>query len=205
MNASTIHHPPSTIVVVGASQGGLSALTTLLAGLRPDFPLPVVIVQHRGKDSEETFCDFLRTRAGRAIQEARDKEPILPCAIYLAPPDYHLLIETDHFALSLDAPVNYARPSIDVLFESAAEARGPGVCAVVLTGTSADGAAGAARVKARGGRVLVQDPATAERRKMPEAVLAATRVDLVLPLADIGPALNQLAGENANAGAPADL
>ncbi len=183
-------NPQSALVVIGASQGGMSALVTLLGGLAEDFPWPVVIVQHRNKDPEGDLCRFLQARTGRKITQVLDKGPILPAMFYVAPPDYHLLIEEAHFALSLDAPVNCARPSIDVMFESAAKARGPGVCAVVLTGASSDGARGAACVKACGGYVIVQDPATAEARLMPDAALAATPDAHVLPLAQISLLLN---------------
>jgi two-component system, chemotaxis family, protein-glutamate methylesterase/glutaminase len=183
-------NPQSALVVIGASQGGMSALVTLLGGLAADFPWPVVIVQHRSKDAGSELCQILQALTGRTVAPAQDKRPILPTVFYVAPPDYHLLIEEGHFALSLDAPVNCARPSIDVLFESAAKARGSGVCAVVLTGTSDDGARGAAHVKACGGYVIVQDPATAEARVMPDAALAATPDAHVLPLAEISRFLN---------------
>ena len=165
------------IVVIGTSLGGLEALRTLLAGLPSSFCVPVVIVQHRGKESEDTLTPLLQRRCPLVIEEAEDKQTIVPGYVYLAPRDYHLLVEPGRFALSSDAAVNQARPSIDVLFESAADAYGSAVIGVILTGANADGARGAARIKQRGGLVVVQDPATAEARAMPDAALAATTVD----------------------------
>jgi len=126
------------------------------------------------------------------MREPRDKEAIVPGQVYLAPADYHLLVEPGAFALSTEGPVRHARPSIDVLFESAADAYAQRVIAVILTGTSRDGAQGAARVKERGGFVVVQEPATAEGTRMPEAAIAATAVDQVLPLPEIAPFLASL-------------
>jgi two-component system chemotaxis response regulator CheB len=123
------------------------------------------------------------------VREASDKETIEPATIYLAPPDYHLLIEDGHFALATDARVQFARPSIDVLFETAAEVYGDRALGVILTGANADGAAGLRSIRERGGLTVVQDPATAERSAMPAAALAATPVDAVLPLEEIGPFL----------------
>ena len=133
--------------------------------------------------------------AGRANVLLVDdrRENLVALEAILAPPDYHLLVEPGMFALSVDERVQYARPSIDVLFESAADAYGMGVVAIVLTGANEDGAAGLARVKQQGGVAIVQDPRTAERRAMPEAALAATEPDAVLPLDEIGPFLHRLA------------
>ena len=124
--------------------------------------------------------------------EAGDKDPIRPGNVYIAPPDYHLLVERRSFALSTDERVNYARPSIDVLFESASDAYGPRLIGIVLTGANHDGAAGLARIKRRGGVAIVQDPGEAEAAAMPAAALAATEADAVLALADIGPFLHGL-------------
>jgi two-component system chemotaxis response regulator CheB len=121
------------------------------------------------------------------VRDADDKEPIVAGNVYLAPPDYHLLVEPGHFALSTDERVHHARPSIDVLFESAADAYGERVIGVILTGANQDGASGLARIKAAGGVAIVQDPRDSERREMPDAALAATEVDAVLALDEIGP------------------
>lgn len=173
------------IVVIGASLGGLKALKALLGTLPKDFPLPLAIVQHRGKEADETLTRLLREVCALPVSEVRDKDRIVPGHLYVAPSDYHLLVERGWFALSTEAPVNYARPSIDVLFESAADTYGDGVIGVILTGSSEDGTKGAARIKARGGSVIVQDPATAEAPAMPSAAIAAAPVDRILPLSSI--------------------
>ncbi len=179
------------IVVVGTSYGGLAALQTVLPALARDFPLPVVVVQHRGKDSDN-LCEFLQRHSALPLSEPNDKEAIAPGRVYLAPRDYHLLIEKDGFALSTEAPVGYARPSVNVLFESAADVYREHVVGVVLTGANTDGARGLAKIKAYGGLCVVEDPAGAESRGMPEAAIAATSVDAILPLAQVAPYLNQL-------------
>jgi two-component system chemotaxis response regulator CheB len=179
------------IIVVGTSYGGLAALQTMLPALAPDFRMPVVIVQHRGKDSDN-LCEFLQRHSALPLSEPNDKEAIAPGRVYLAPRDYHLLIERDGFALSTEAPVAYARPSVNVLFESAADVYQEHVVGVVLTGTNTDGARGLAKIKSYGGLCVVEDPASAESRGMPAAAIAATPVDAILPLARIAPFLNQL-------------
>jgi len=179
------------IVVVGTSYGGLAALQTLLPALAHDFPLPVVVVQHRGKDTDN-LCEFLQRHSALPLTEPNDKSAIAPGSVYLAPRDYHLLIERDGFALSTEAPVGYARPSINVLFESAAEIYREHVVGVILTGANTDGAQGLAKIKAYGGRAVVEDPASAKSRGMPQAAIAASAVDAILPLAEVAPYLNQL-------------
>ena len=176
------------IVVVGTSLGGLRALETLVSGLPSDFRLPVAIVQHRSADAGDRLRILLQRHTALRVAEPNDKEPIVGGRIYLGPPDYHLLIEGKNFALSTDNPVTYARPSIDVLFESAADAYGDGVVAVILTGANHDGAAGASKIKEAGGFVVVQDPQTSESPVMPRSVLARLEPDVILPLDEI-PAL----------------
>lgn len=175
-----------SLVTVGASLGGFDALKILLGGLPSDLPAPVVIVQHQGTSSGE-LSGLLQRYAALPVCEAEDKEGISSGRVYLAPAGYHLLVEQGSLALSTDAPVLYARPSVDVTFESAADAYGAGVVGVVLTGAGYDGAAGLAHIKRRGGRAIVQDPETAHRRDMPAAALARVNVDWVLPLAEIAP------------------
>jgi two-component system, chemotaxis family, protein-glutamate methylesterase/glutaminase len=179
---------PPELVAVGTSLGGLNALTALIGALPDRFPVPVVIVQHRSISSDgRGLARLLQEHARMSVVEAEDKMALEPGTVYLAPADYHLLIEEPGMlALSTDAPVRAARPSIDVLFQTASEAYGAGVLGVLLTGASADGAEGLALVKARGGRAIVQDPATAECPTMPAAALSATAVDYVLPLSKIG-------------------
>lgn len=175
------------LVAVGTSLGGLQALITILHALPRELSAPIVVVQHRGTDPRTSLSDLLQRHTPLAVAEAEDKQPLMAGTLYLAPPDYHLLVEERGLlALSTEPPVRSARPSIDVLFETAAEAYGPALLAVLLTGASADGADGLARVKALGGRIIVEDPATAECATMPTAGLAATRVDYVLPADRIG-------------------
>ncbi|MBA2341382.1 MAG: chemotaxis protein CheB [Pyrinomonadaceae bacterium] len=180
------------LVVVGTSTGGLNALQALLPALPQKFSCAVVVVQHRGKEPGSRLREFLQRSSLLPISEPEDKEPILPGHVYLAPRDYHLLVEPGNFALSTEAPVYFARPSIDVLFESAADAYGENVVGVVLTGANGDGARGLARIKQAGGLTVVEEPTTAQAPEMPEAAIAATKVDRVLPLSEIGLFLNDL-------------
>lgn len=180
------------LVVIGTSLGGLTALKLLLGSLAEDFPLAIAIVQHRHRDSERTLGEFLQQHIALPLKEVEDKDDLLPGRVYLAPADYHLLVEPGYFTLSTDEPVLYARPSIDVLFESAADVYGPQVIGILLTGANQDGAQGLAKIRACGGWTIVQAPETAECRVMPEAALAATSVNAVLPLPEIASYLTQL-------------
>ena len=156
--------------------------------------MPIVIVQHRGPASDKGLVDVLQRHTELTVTEAEDKTALEPATVFVAPADYHLLVEARGLlALSTEGPVHSARPSIDVLFETAADAYGPALVGVLLTGASADGAVGLARIKARGGRAIVQDPATAECATMPAAGIAATAVDYILPLERIGDHLVSLA------------
>jgi len=175
------------LVCIGASWGGLHAVGQVLADIPDAVDQPIVIAQHRHPDSHEgTLAELLGYQIRRPVRDVDDKLPIERRRVYLAPLDYHLLVERGFFALSVDERVQHARPSIDVLFESAADAYGERVIGVILTGANQDGAAGLARIKARGGVAIVQDPEGAARRTMPEAAIAATVADAVLPLAEIG-------------------
>jgi two-component system chemotaxis response regulator CheB len=178
------------LVVVGTSLGGLSALEILLGGLPKAFPLPIAVVQHRGVESDETLALLLQVHCALPVLEPDDKDPIEGGRVYLAPPDYHLLVDRGSFSLSTEPKVCYARPAIDVLFESAAEAYRESVIGVVLTGASKDGSQGLARIKERGGLAVVQDPKGAESATMPEAAIARVKVDRVLTLPEIAPFLN---------------
>jgi two-component system chemotaxis response regulator CheB len=180
---------PPALVAVGGSLGGFQAVKRLLEGLAADFPLPLVLALHRSSGSGDVLPSLLQQHSALPVLEAEDKEPLLPGRVYLAPAGYHLLVERESLALSTEPPVLYARPSIDVLFESAAEAYRSGVIGIVLTGSSQDGAAGLASIKRHGGTAVVQDPATAESPVLPRAALAATAVDRVLPLDAIAPFL----------------
>jgi len=176
-------------VAIGTSLGGFHALKTVLGALPRDFPLPVGVIQHRSHDDSEAFASLLPVHTELPVIEVDDKDVIKEGHIYICPPNYHLLIDEDHFALSTDGQVLHARPSIDVFFESAAEAFGNGVIGVLLTGMSRDGTAGLAKIKQNGGVIIVQDPMEAEGRVMPEAAISSLAVDKVLPLVEIAPFL----------------
>jgi two-component system chemotaxis response regulator CheB len=182
------------LIAIGTSLGGLNALLSVVRQLPRDLPAALVVVQHRGVSQDTGLVDLLQQHTALTVVEAEDKMALKPGIVFVAPADYHLLVEDrESLALSTDAAVRSARPSIDVLFESAADAYGDALIAVLLTGASTDGAAGLARVKQRGGRAIVQDPATAECATMPSAGIAATAVDYVLPLERIGEHLLSLA------------
>jgi two-component system chemotaxis response regulator CheB len=173
------------LVVIGASWGGLDALGRLLGALSDDTGFAIAIAQHRRADASKGLAHALQTTSALPVSDAEDKQPIEPGRVYLAPPDYHLLVEPGAFALSTEGRVNYSRPSIDVLFETAADAYGPEVTGVILTGAGDDGVAGLARIKRAGGTIVVQDPETAERPDLPAAALAALEPDAVLPVEEI--------------------
>jgi two-component system chemotaxis response regulator CheB len=183
---------PCEVVAIGASLGGLAAVETLLEALPSDFQCAVVIVQHRRADSDSRLCELLASHCQLPVHEPEDKDPLEAGHVYLCPPNYHLLVERGSLALSIDPPVSFARPSVDVLFQSVADAYGARAVAVVLTGSNHDGAAGAAAIKQRGGRVLVQDPRSAESADAPLAAIEATAVDEVLDLAGIAERLIEL-------------
>jgi two-component system chemotaxis response regulator CheB len=184
------------LIAIGCSWGGLAALSVLLQGLSEDMDAAAVVAQHRGPEVSNLEA-ILRARSRLPLSEVDDKDEIRPRHVYLAPPAYHLLVEQGRFALSTEAPVQYARPSLDVLFESAADAYGEDCIGVVLTGASADGAAGLHRICELGGTAIVQEPGTAERQEMPTAALAATPSARILPLAEIPAALIELCGAGA--------
>lgn len=178
------------VIAIGASWGGLQAVGTVLEGVPVEIDQPIVVAQHRSAESARGVLEsLLQLHSARPVVEPGDKEPIEPAHVYVAPADYHLLVEDGRFALSVDARVQFARPSIDVLFESVAEGYRDRAIGIVLTGANADGAAGLAAIKRNGGVAIVQDPATATRKAMPEAAIAASVADAVLPLEEIGPFL----------------
>lgn len=183
------------LVVMGASWGGLGALERVLGGLPRGFRTPIAVAQHRSPDgNSEGLARLLTAHSAVPVIDVEDKQPIEPGTAYLAPPDYHLYVEPDGFALSVDDAVLYSRPSIDVLFESAADIYRDRLIAVVLTGANEDGAHGIAAVKRLGGYTIVQNPADAERHEMPRAALRAIDPDQVLSLAAIPGALAELCG-----------
>jgi two-component system chemotaxis response regulator CheB len=183
------------LVVMGASWGGLAALERVLAGLPRSFQAPIAVAQHRSPGGgSEGLARLLSAHTELPVVDVEDKQPVLPGQVYLAPPDYHLYVEPDGFSLSVDDAVLYSRPSIDVLFESAADVYRDRLIAVVLTGANEDGARGVAAVKRLGGYAIVQNPADAERSEMPRAALRAIEPDRVLSLSAIPGALMELCG-----------
>ena len=182
-----------SVIVIGASAGGLKALTEILSSLSADFKLPIVIVQHLSPESMNLSVSQLDRISPLEVKEADDKELILPGFVYIAPPNYHLLLEKDHsIGLSVDPKVNFSRPSIDVLFETAAEAFAGELAAVVLTGANGDGTMGCRKIKEYGGIIIAQDPETAEVDVMPKSVIDNVGADYILSLSEIGIFLNNL-------------
>ena len=160
-----------SIVVVVTSWGGLNALRELVGKLPADYRVPTVLVQHRHRQSDHLLSTFLQERTDLTVSEVEDKAPIEPGTLFIAPADYHLLIDRGVFTLSTDPPVRYSRPSIDVTFYSAADAYASETIGVILTGANSDGSRGLRRIFDRGGMALVQDPASAESPTMPSAAI----------------------------------
>lgn len=170
----------SGAVIIGASAGAVEALSRLLPLLPADFSAPVVVVVHLPARQPSLLCQIFAPRCQLPVCEAQDKLPLEKGVIYFAPPDYHLLIESSEtFALSVEEPVNWSRPSIDVLFESAAEVYGPRLLALILTGASHDGSRGAAAVRSAGGTLAVQEPGTAHADLMPLSAIKAATPQLI--------------------------
>ncbi len=184
---------PGGIVVVGASWGGLQALTTLVSGFAADFPMPLVVVQHRSRDSTNALAELLQDVSKLSVCEVEDKAPIVDGHVHIAPPDYHLLVDRGSFSLSIEAPLRYSRPSIDITFESVAYEYNEGAIGVVLTGANQDGSEGLRTIVARRGAAIVQDPTTAESPTMPKAALKAVPTATVLPIDKIAEFLTALA------------
>jgi two-component system chemotaxis response regulator CheB len=190
---------PYSVVAVGTSWGGLAALTKLLGDLPVDFSIPVVVVQHRSKDSERLLMQLLQDATQLEVCEIEDKDPLTPGRVHLAPANYHVLIESGYASLSIEEPVRFSRPSIDVTFTSAADTYRSEAIGVVLTGANEDGARGLAHIVKRGGRALVQDPKTAEIPIMPAAAIRAVPAGEILPLDALAPRLIELSHERAPA------
>ena len=186
------------LVVVGCSLGGLEAIQNLLAALPPTMPA-MAIVQHRLAGDEDRLTRLLRAHSRMPVIEPDDKTPITPGHVYIAPADYHLLIEVGSFALTVDPPVKFARPSIDILFETAARAYGPRVIGVVLTGASDDGADGAKVLRDRGGLLIVQDPKSAMSPIAPKAAIERAGADKIRSLAELPSTLATLCGVRSRA------
>jgi two-component system, chemotaxis family, protein-glutamate methylesterase/glutaminase len=189
-----------SVVGVGTSWGGLAALSKLLRDLPADFGLPVVVVQHRGKDSDRLLAELLQDTTDLKVCEVEDKEPLTPGMVHIAPANYHVLVDDGYLSLTLDEPVRFSRPSIDVMFASAADTYGPRAIGVVLTGANEDGARGLADIVKRGGLALVQNPRTAEIPIMPQAAVKAVPNAEILELDALAPRLIELSHQRANVG-----
>jgi len=180
------------LIAIGTSLGGFQALKTVLGSLPADFSVPIAVVQHRSSDDTGPLSVLLASYVPLPVVEVDDKEPIQERRVYIGPSNYHLMVEDRHFALSSDEPVLHARPSIDVFFESVADAFAENAIGVLLTGMSKDGAAGLKKMKEAGGRVVVQNPAEAEGQIMPQAAIDSVMVDKILGLEEIAPFLTGL-------------
>jgi two-component system, chemotaxis family, protein-glutamate methylesterase/glutaminase len=190
------------LVVIGTSAGGLDAVCTLLRGLSPGFSLPILVVQHRSRDSD-ALCEVLQDCTTLKIHDAVDKEPLEPGNVYLAPADYHVMVERGYITLTVDEPVVYSRPSIDVAFESAADAYGEQLIGVVLTGANRDGSRGLRRIAGAGGYTIVQSADTAEVSVMPVAAADAVPQAEAVPLTGLAARLDQLAASGERERRPA--
>jgi two-component system chemotaxis response regulator CheB len=180
-------------IVIGASAGGVEALTVLLPSLPVGIVEPIFIVMHLPRDTPSVLAEIFRPRCAMRVEEAEDKMPVQAGTVYFAPPDYHLLIDKGPLlALSTDEPVHFSRPAVDVLFQSAVDVYRERLLGVILTGANEDGAEGLAAIHLAGGTTIVQDPATALSPVMPEAALRRTSVDHVLPLSGIASLLATL-------------
>ena len=185
------------IVVVGTSWGGLDALRALVSALPPEFDIPMIVVQHRHRDSDAMLARFLQGYTTMRVCEVEDKQPIDPGAVFIAPANYHLLVEEGHFSLSVEAPVRYSRPSIDVCMASAADAYRNRAVGVILTGSNADGARGLRHIADRGGLAVIQDPADAEAPEMPAAAMKAVPTARVFALDRVAAFLGELPQQHA--------
>lgn len=181
------------LIVIGTSFGGTKALQTILPVLPGNFPLPIAIVQHLSPDSDNSLVSLLDDLSRIMVKEAEEKESLKPGVAYFAPANYHLLVEEDMtLSLSVEKKVNYSRPAIDVLFESAAYSIGSKVVGIILTGANTDGSCGLNRIKANGGLAIVQSLETAEATAMPQGAIDTVPVDFILPLPEISPFLVNL-------------
>ncbi|MGH7664795.1 MAG: chemotaxis protein CheB [Gemmatimonadaceae bacterium] len=188
------------VVCIGTSWGGLQAVRAILQDLPADFSMAVVLVQHRHRESGGLLTELLQEVSLLPVCEVEDKQPIRTGHVHIAPSNYHLLVDDGYFALSIDEPVHYSRPSIDVTFTSIADEFRMRAAGVVLTGANDDGAAGLRRIAERGGYAIVQDPDGAESPTMPRAAIAAVPLAHLLPLDGIGPRLVSLAQAPGTAG-----
>jgi len=181
------------IGVIGASWGGLAALSKLFSGLPGDFNIPLLVVQHRSRHGDNLLGTLLQDVTKLRVVDVEDKEPLQAGCVYIAPANYHLLVEDGHLSLTTDPLVRFSRPSIDVTFASAADAYRSAALGVVLTGANDDGSQGLRRIVDVGGKAIVQDPSTAESKTMPSAAMKAVPEAEVIPLSGISARLVELA------------
>lgn len=182
-------------IVIGASAGGLHALIDILATIPEDYSLPIIVVQHRGKEYKKLFEEILQTKCLLNVKQADEKEYINGGNIYVAPPDYHLLIEQDKtFSLTSDMHVKHSRPSIDLLFTTAAEVYKDKLIGIILTGASSDGSEGILDIKREGGYTIAQNPDEAEYPYMPNAAITIGAIQNILTLDEIKSYLMNLYG-----------
>lgn len=192
-NSYWANQGPVEAVVIGASAGGVEALLTIFADLKPGFRLPIIVVLHLPDERRSQVAEVFARRLPVPVREAQDKQSIEPGTLYFAAPGYHLSIEHDHsFSLSQEERVHYSRPAIDYLFESAADVYQQRLAAVLLTGANQDGARGMSLVKELGGLTIIQDPDEAQVSTMPRAALDLCQPDCILPLRGIGRLLVEL-------------
>jgi two-component system chemotaxis response regulator CheB len=183
-------------IVIGASTGGIEAIRAILMPLQEGFAVPIVIVQHLSPHSDNYMVTHLNGICRINVKEADEKEKILPGSVYIAPPNYHLLLEKDEsLSLTVEPKENYSRPSVDIFFESAADAYGDSLIGIILTGANSDGSKGLKRIKELGGLAIVQEPKTAVASSMPKAAIEITAVDYILSLNDISKKLIELIGD----------
>jgi two-component system chemotaxis response regulator CheB len=194
MTAASTSLAPVDAIVVGTSAGGVEALSVLLPAIPRSYRGAVFVVLHLPRERRSLLVDIFGPKCALAVREAEDKEPVAPGTIYFAPSDYHLLVDRGpELALSTDPPVNFSRPSIDVLFESAAEIYGPRLLGLILTGANEDGAAGLEAVARAGGTTCVQDPSTAYASMMAESALRRVRADHILGLTELAQLVSTVA------------
>ena len=186
-----------SIVAIGTSWGGLMAMSKLLSELPAEFPIPIVIVQHRSKDSDRLLSQLLQDATPLTVCEVEDKDLLEPGKVHVAPADYHVMVERGYLSLTVEEPVRYSRPSIDVMFTSAGDTYGKEAIGIVLTGANEDGSRGLAHIVRRGGKALIQSPKTAEIPIMPEAAVRAVPTAEVMPIPQIGKRLLELSQETA--------
>ncbi len=200
MTAATLEAARIDAIVIGASAGGVEALCGLLPALPHDLQAAVLVVLHLPRERPSLLVDIFQPKCARPVREAQDKEPVEPGTVFLAAPDYHLLVDVGpRLSMSADEPVHYSRPSIDVLFQSAADVYGPRLLAILLTGANQDGAEGAAAAHRAGAITVVQQPESAQASLMPASALRLITPTHVLSLDEIAALLSTLSPTGAAA------